>query len=167
MKSIAATRGMPQALVERLYQAEVKATLDFSTSSSTVFIVSTSDDAIQDIVGEIVLPEEAILIHTSGSQPLNILSDAATADLGVFYPLQTFSKNSKVDFSTVPVFCGKRQYKYGENTDGDGQGRFQQCCQNHFVRTTGPSCCRGFCCELYQSHVAAGAGNHEGEQLEF
>lgn len=93
-----------EALVERLYQAEVKATLDFSTSSSTVFIVSTSDDAIQEIVREIVLPEDAILIHTSGSQPLSILSDAATGDLGVFYPLQTFSKDRKLDFSAVPVF---------------------------------------------------------------
>lgn len=100
-----------EALVERLYQAEVKATLDFSTSSSTVFIISTSDDAIQDIVGEIVLPEEAILIHTSGSQPLSILSDAATGDLGVFYPLQTFSKDRKLDFSTVPVFVESANIK--------------------------------------------------------
>lgn len=93
-----------EALVERLYQAEVKATLDFSTSSSNVFIISTSDDAIQDIVREIVLPENAVLVHTSGSQPLSVLSDAATGDLGVFYPLQTFSKDRKMDFSTVPVF---------------------------------------------------------------
>lgn len=93
-----------EALVEHLYQAEVKATLDFSTSESMVFFISSSDDAIQEIVREIVIPEDAVLVHTSGSQPLSILSDAATADLGVFYPLQTFSKSRKLDFSTVPVF---------------------------------------------------------------
>ena len=81
-----------EALVERLYQADVKASLDFSTSSSTIFIVATTDDAIQEVVQEIVLPEDAILVHTSGSQPLSILSYAATPNLGVFYPLQTFSK---------------------------------------------------------------------------
>lgn len=93
-----------EALVERLYEADVKGSLDFSTSLSTIFIVATSDDAIQEVVREIVLPEDAVLVHTSGSQPLSILSDAATPNLGVFYPLQTFSKNSKVDLSTVPIF---------------------------------------------------------------
>lgn len=93
-----------EALVERLYQAEVKASLDFSTSSSSVFIIATSDDAIQEIVREIVLPEEAILVHTSGGQALSILSYAATSNLGVFYPLQTFSKIRKVEFSDVPIF---------------------------------------------------------------
>jgi predicted short-subunit dehydrogenase-like oxidoreductase (DUF2520 family) len=93
-----------EALVERLYQAEVKASLDFSTSSSSVFIIATSDDAIQDIVREIVLPEDAILVHTSGGQALSILSYAATSNLGVFYPLQTFSKIRKVEFGEIPIF---------------------------------------------------------------
>src|SRR3989337_2013775 len=88
------------ALVERLYQADVKATLDFSTSASTIFIIATSDEAIQ----EIILPDEAILIHTSGSQPLTILGYAATPNLGVFYPLQTFSKDQKVEFTDIPIF---------------------------------------------------------------
>jgi predicted short-subunit dehydrogenase-like oxidoreductase (DUF2520 family) len=92
------------ALVGRLYQAEVKATLDFSTSASEVFIISVSDDAIRDVVGEIILPEDAILVHTSGSQPLSVLGYAATPNTGVFYPLQTFSKAKKIDFKEVPVF---------------------------------------------------------------
>lgn len=93
-----------EALVERLYQADVKASLDFSTSPSTVFIIATSDDAIQEIVREIVLPEGAILVHTSGGQELSILSYAATSNLGVFYPLQTFSKVRKIEFSDIPIF---------------------------------------------------------------
>lgn len=92
------------ALVGRLYQAGVKATLDFSTSPSDVFIISVSDDAIQDIVREIILPEDSILVHTSGSQPLSVLGFAATPNIGVFYPLQTFSKAKKIDFKDVPVF---------------------------------------------------------------
>ena len=35
------------ALTDRLYQAEVKATLDFSTSESEIFIIAASDDAIE------------------------------------------------------------------------------------------------------------------------
>ena len=91
-------------LVERLYEADVKATLDFSTSTSRIFIIATSDEAIEEIVQEIILPDEAILLHTSGSQPLNILGYAATQHLGVFYPLQTFSKDKKVQFKDVPIF---------------------------------------------------------------
>lgn len=93
-----------EELTERLYQAEVKATLDFSTSDSRIFIVAVSDDAISDIAREIILPEEAILVHTSGSQPISQLQYAATTNLGVFYPLQSFSKAKKIDFKDIPVF---------------------------------------------------------------
>jgi len=92
------------ALVERLYQANVKATLDFSTSPSTIFIIATSDEAIEEIAQEIILPDNAILIHTSGSQPLSLLGYAATPNIGVFYPLQTFSKSKKIDFKDIPIF---------------------------------------------------------------
>ena len=91
-------------LVERLYEADVKASLDFSTSSSSIFIIATSDDAIEEVVQEIILPDDAVLLHTSGSQPLTILGYAATQNLGVFYPLQTFSKDKKIEFSDIPVF---------------------------------------------------------------
>lgn len=93
-----------ECLVERLYEADIKASLDFSASSSRIFVIAVSDDAIEEIAREIVLPEEAILVHTSGSQPLSKLGYAATSFTGVFYLLQTFSKERKVDFRDVPVF---------------------------------------------------------------
>jgi predicted short-subunit dehydrogenase-like oxidoreductase (DUF2520 family) len=92
------------ALVERLYDAETKADLDFSSSKSSVFIIAVSDDVIGDIAQEIALPEDAILVHTSGSQPLSVLGYAATPNLGVFYPLQTFTKDKKVEFNSIPIF---------------------------------------------------------------
>jgi len=93
-----------EALTERLYQAEVKATLDFSTSPSSIFIIAVTDDAIKEIAREVILPEEAILLHTSGSQSLNELQFAATVNIGVLYPLQTFSKSKKIDFKSIPIF---------------------------------------------------------------
>ena len=91
-------------LTGKLYQAEVKATLDFSTSVSGIFIIAVPDDAIKSIAQDIILPDDAILVHTSGSQPLSVLGYAATPHIGVLYPLQTFSKNKKVDFKNVPIF---------------------------------------------------------------
>ena len=93
-----------KALVGRLYHARVQATLDFSSSPSKIFIIAVSDDVIGDLVQEIILPDEAILLHTSGSQPLNVLGYAASSGIGVFYPLQTFTKNRKVDFNDIPLF---------------------------------------------------------------
>ncbi|MGC3945977.1 MAG: DUF2520 domain-containing protein [Chryseolinea sp.] len=93
-----------EQLVERLYEAEVKATLDFSTSNCGIFILAVTDDALQDIVREIVLPEDCVLLHTSGSQPLEVLRYAATPKIGVLYPLQTFTRDVDVDLSEVPLF---------------------------------------------------------------
>lgn len=92
-----------EALVKRLYDATATSSLDFRDSGSGIFIVAVPDDAIADVVDQLTLPRDAILVHTSGSQPLEILSGSA-ARTGVFYPLQTFSKNRKVDFSEIPVF---------------------------------------------------------------
>jgi len=92
-----------EALTERLYQAEVKATLDFSTSESSIFILAVRDEAIAQVAREIILPDEAILIHTSGSVPITDLQYAATPHVGILYPLQTFAKERKVDFASIPL----------------------------------------------------------------
>lgn len=93
-----------RALVDRLYDAKVKTDLDFSDSASRIFIIAVSDDVIADIAQEIVLPPNTMLVHTAGSKPLDILSDAEASRTGVFYPLQTFSKSKRVDFSEIPIF---------------------------------------------------------------
>ena len=93
-----------QALVERLYQAHVMPSLDFSESTSRIFIIAASDDNIKEIANEIILPPNAILVHTSGSQPLTALGEKPTVLTGVFYPLQTFSKGKKVNFEDIPIF---------------------------------------------------------------
>jgi len=93
-----------QALVEKLYQADVKLSLDFSDSSSRIFVLAIADDSIASVVQELVLPDHAILVHTSGSQPLSVLEYAATPFTGVYYPLQTFTKSRKPNFNEIPVF---------------------------------------------------------------
>lgn len=92
------------AIVEKLYEAEVMHSLDFSSSNSGIFILTVADDAIQEVATEIVLPPDAILVHTSGSQPLSVLGYSSATNIGVFYPLQTFTKGKKVDFAEVPIF---------------------------------------------------------------
>ena len=91
-------------LVNRLYEAEVKKNLDFSRSKADVFIIATSDDAVQTMAQDIVLPnDESVLAHTSGSLSAGVLTYAATEHIGILYPLQSFSKDKKVSFENVPV----------------------------------------------------------------
>lgn len=91
-------------LVNRLYQAEIKTDLNFSASNSSIFIIAVSDDVIAEMAREIILPDDAILAHTSGAEAMDSLSYAGTDNIGVFYPLQTFSKHKKINLAEVP-FC--------------------------------------------------------------
>lgn len=92
-----------KALTARLYDATIASSLDFSNSKSLLFVIAVADDAIEEIAKELVLPEEAIVVHTSGSKPLSILGYLPTDDIGVFYPLQTFSKSKRLNFSEIPI----------------------------------------------------------------
>lgn len=91
------------AIVEKLYQARVKNDLDFSSSTSKIFILAVTDDAIAEILPELQLPANAFLIHTSGSRSLSALGYAPTPNVGVLYPLQTFTKGRKIDFKDIPI----------------------------------------------------------------
>ncbi len=91
-----------QLLTEKLPNAVVAHSLDFSGSKSTLFLLTVTDAALEDTSRRLILPRGAVLAHTSGSQPLDVLEPTAR-QMGVLYPLQTFSKEKPVDFVNVPV----------------------------------------------------------------
>ncbi|MFD2523773.1 Rossmann-like and DUF2520 domain-containing protein [Emticicia soli] len=99
-----------KALTAMLYQAEAKTDLDFSDSKAELFILAVADDAIAEVCSMLVLPENAILAHTSGTKSLEDLQKLIGSfhDLpircAVFYPLMTFSKQKKMQLKEVP-FC--------------------------------------------------------------
>jgi predicted short-subunit dehydrogenase-like oxidoreductase (DUF2520 family) len=96
-----------QLLADRLRKPLIINHLDFSDSSATLFIIAVSDDAIAELAAKIKLPPGAILVHTSGSKGLESLTPSPSPKergMGVFYPLQTFSKTKSLDFKTIP-FC--------------------------------------------------------------
>lgn len=65
-----------------------------------VYIVCVSDDAISAVSEQLNFPNK-LVVHTSGAMDLKALK--STAHTGVFYPLQSFSKDKKIDFSTIPI----------------------------------------------------------------
>lgn len=71
---------------------------------SHVYFICVNDDNIQMVTQALSdrLPAEAIVLHTSGNTSLNVLS-IHFENSGVFYPLQSFRRESPVDFKEVPV----------------------------------------------------------------
>lgn len=65
-----------------------------------VCIIAVSDNAISKISASIPF-ENQIVAHTSGSIAMTDLSSRNRR--AVFYPLQTFSVQKAVDFSTIPI----------------------------------------------------------------
>lgn len=85
------------------FNATTGSSLNMSEIDAEIFILAIADDAIEEIASRISLPKEAILCHTSGSKPLSNLGYASTDNIGVFYPLQTFSKGKTVSFDNIPI----------------------------------------------------------------
>jgi predicted short-subunit dehydrogenase-like oxidoreductase (DUF2520 family) len=67
-----------------------------------VVIISVTDSAVAQVAAGLVVPEGAIIAHTAGSVPLDVLQRKSGA--GVFYPLQTFTKEFPPDLRKVPFF---------------------------------------------------------------
>ena len=89
-------------ITERVYSAEPKDDLDFSESKAQIFILAVKDSAISELADAIILPEESILIHTSGAMSLDILGYSSASHSGIMYPLQSFTKGRKMDLDEVP-----------------------------------------------------------------
>lgn len=68
--------------------------------AADVYIICVSDSAISSVSSQLSF-ENRLVVHTSGSTDINVL-DSKTRK-GVFYPLQTFTKNKSVDFSQIPI----------------------------------------------------------------
>ena len=66
-----------------------------------LFVISVKDDVIVSIALELA-KHKKLTVHTSGTTDLAILQ-AHIKHAGVFYPLQTFSKNKEIDFLSVPL----------------------------------------------------------------
>lgn len=68
--------------------------------TADIYIIAVSDDAISSFSESLPIKDK-LVVHTSGSVSMEAISDRNRK--GVFYPLQTFSKNSEVVFSEIPI----------------------------------------------------------------
>ena len=90
-------------LADRLgatYTTDIKA-----VPASDAAIVMLKDDALKELAPVIAGSlHNSLLLHTAGSVPMDIWREAGAQRCGVLYPMQTFSKESRIDWSQVPLF---------------------------------------------------------------
>ncbi|HWB63093.1 MAG TPA: DUF2520 domain-containing protein [Chitinophagales bacterium] len=65
-----------------------------------IYIVAVKDDAIAEVAATLRVGDR-VVAHTSGTKTQDLL-EQATSSYGIFYPLQTMTKTTKVDFKEVP-----------------------------------------------------------------
>ena len=70
-------------------------------ADADLYLISVSDSAVEQ-VSDLIKTEKALVAHTSGSLPLEILK--GNYRKASFYPLQTFSKTKNLDYSKIPFF---------------------------------------------------------------
>ena len=67
-----------------------------------IYIFCVSDDVLPSIIKTIRVSNNALLLHTSGSQPMDVFKSYSQY-YGVIYPIQTFSKKRELDFREIPL----------------------------------------------------------------
>ncbi len=67
-----------------------------------IYIFCISDDALLSFFKSIKVNKDALILHTSGSLPMDIFAPF-TKHYGVLYPLQTFTKKRDLDFKEIPL----------------------------------------------------------------
>lgn len=98
-----------QELAKKI-KAKTVSEIHLLSKNIDLLILAISDDAIPQ-VAEQLQNFPALVVHCSGSVPLTSLS-AIGSNVGVLYPLQSFSKGFIVDFSQVPFFVESNTQKY-------------------------------------------------------
>lgn len=85
---------------------EAESTTDLSAvvEDAQLYIVSLKDAPFVQLLPEIVAGKsKGLWVHTAGSIPMNVW-EGQVERYGVFYPMQTFSKQREVDFRDIPIF---------------------------------------------------------------
>lgn len=67
---------------------------------SDLTIIAVNDDSISEVASHLI-DYKGLVVHTSGTKPSAVLN--RTGRYGVFYPLQTMSKNREISFDQVPL----------------------------------------------------------------
>lgn len=72
-------------------------------AAADLYIIAVSDRAVESVAASLVVPEEAVIMHTAGSVPMSAIPERG-GRRGIIYPLQSFSKGREISLADVPLF---------------------------------------------------------------
>lgn len=82
-------------------QSKALNNLEEISDNSDLIILAVPDIAIKDVARQLSV-KQSFVVHVSGSTPIEALKPFFK-NYGVFYPLQTFTKDRPLDYSKIPV----------------------------------------------------------------
>ncbi|MBT8236232.1 MAG: DUF2520 domain-containing protein [Bacteroidia bacterium] len=95
-----AVYGREERKGEILPSGQIVSSISEFEHETDIIVIAVQDDAIS-IVQKEIGATNALVVHTAGSIPMNVLLPIERR--GVFYPLQTLSADREVDFSSIPI----------------------------------------------------------------
>lgn len=91
-------------LLAQAVEADYTTDFDQVVGDAQLYMVSLKDDAFMESLPRIVAGKsKGLWVHTAGSIPMDIWQGHVER-YGVFYPMQTFSKQRLVEFREIPFF---------------------------------------------------------------
>ncbi len=78
------------------------ATFEEPLAAADIYLLAVSDSAIGELSTKLDFAKGAVVAHTAGSSSIEVISSELRR--GVFYPMQTFTRARRVDFSVIPIF---------------------------------------------------------------
>ncbi|ABG60552.1 Rossmann-like and DUF2520 domain-containing protein [Cytophaga hutchinsonii] len=79
----------------------ILSTHDLTSINADLILISVKDDVLNAVFEQYSYARETLVAHTSGTQILQ--NTGFHQNVGVFYPLQTFSRTSNVRWNNTPI----------------------------------------------------------------
>lgn len=99
------SRASAEALATSVGCPYTWSSLDVLTCEADIYIIAVKDAVLKEVIRRLHKGRErALFAHTAGSMPLSLFEELGHERGGVFYPMQTFSKEREVDFCQVHFF---------------------------------------------------------------
>lgn len=111
------------------YSSSVNITGQINSVSlnADIYIICVKDTAIADIARGLRLKDK-LVVHTSGNRSMDLLKDCSSK-YGVFYPIQSFTKNIPINFKKVPIVIEANTAEVCNELDA-----FSRTISNHVVK---------------------------------
>ncbi len=100
-----ASRSESSVILAKKVNAQAVKSVAHLDRNSDLYLIAVNDDQINS-VSELIPDHDKLIVHTSGSVSINVLPGQR---VGVFYPLQTFSKDRNLDFTNLPICVEAKQ----------------------------------------------------------